>query len=152
MLWTTSNATWTYEWNTEPYLGLKSDSSIFIIDSLPEYVVVTVEVSNSSGCVAQAQIAIQAIDCKWTIYFPNALVPSGANSTWFPKFTNVVIRELTIWDRYGHLQWTYVNNEFDGVNNKGSEMIGGVYTYLAVYSPQGKKVEYRKIGKVVIIK
>lgn len=153
MLWVDDNPNWTYEWSTEPYLPLKSDSSIFIIDSLPEYITVNVEVTNSSGCVGQAQIYIQAEDCGWSIYFPNSIVPSGVNNTWFPKYHNVVIRELTIWDRWGHVQWSWNGSDkFLGFNNKDTEMPGYVYTFLCIYSPINKGVEYRKIGKVVIIK
>jgi hypothetical protein len=151
MLWVDDNDTWTYEWNTEPYLPIKSDSSIFIIDSLPEYITVWVEVTNANGCVGQAQISIQSEDCGFSIYFPNALVPSGENKTWMPKYHNVVIRELTIWDRWGNVQWTWQGSDFLGLNDKGNQL-DGVFTFLCIYSPQGKKVEYRKIGSVTVVK
>lgn len=151
-LWVDSNTTWTYKWIVEPNIAFIGQSTPSIrIDSLPEQITVWVEVSNSSGCVGEAILTLISDDCGWSIYFATALVPDGTNTTWFPKYRNVVIRELYIYDRWGHVQWTWVGEEFKGINSKGSEL-DGVYTYLCIYSPQGKKVEYRKIGKVVIIK
>lgn len=152
-LWVDSNATWSYKWFTSPQIDFIGQSSPSIrIDSIPEQITVWVEVSNSSGCVGEAILTLLADDCGWSIYFATALIPDGVNSTWFPKYRNVVIKELTIWDRWGHVQWEWVDDEFRGINNQGSYMPGDVYTYLCIYSPQGKKVEYRKIGKVVIIR
>lgn len=152
-LWVDSNATWTYKWILEPPVTFYGQSSPTIrIDSLPQELMVWVEVSNSSGCVGEAILSLYSDDCGWSIWFATALVPDGTNTTWFPKYRNVLIRELYIYDRWGHVQWTYVDSEFKGINDKGSELPPDVYTYLCVYSPYGRKIEYRKIGKVVIIR
>jgi hypothetical protein len=152
-LWTTSNPTWSYKWIVEPTIAFYGQSTSTIrIDSLQGDLTVFVEVENSSGCIGETQIYITVEDCGWSIYFPNAIVPDGVNITWFPKYHNVIIRELTIWDRYGHVQWTWKGDEFRGINDNGNSMQGDVYTYLCVYSPQNKKVQYQKIGKVVIIR
>ncbi len=153
-LWVDSNTTWSYKWIVEPNTAFIGQSSPSIrIDSLEGDIAIYVEVSNSSGCVGEAYLYLPVDDCGWVIYFPNALVPDGTNTTWFPKFTNVVIKELTILDRWGHVQWSWNGTgEFTGLNDKGTEMPSDVYTHLCIYSPQGKGIEYRKIGKVVIIR
>lgn len=152
-LWVDSNPTWTYKWFIEPYIAFYGQSSSTIrIDSLPQQLTVYVEVTNNNGCVGEAQLTIYADDCGWSIYFPNSIVPSGVNNSWFPKYHNVLIRELYVYDRWGHVQWTWVDDEFRGINNNGTELPGDVYTYLCIYSPYGGKIEYRKIGKVVIIR
>lgn len=152
-LWVDSNATWSYKWIVEPPMAFIGQSSSSIrIDSIPEQLTVWVEVSNNSGCVGEAILTLYSDDCGWSIYFATALVPDGVNTTWMPKYRNVVIRELYVYDRWGHVQWTWVDDEFRGLNYKGSEMPGDVYTYLCIYSPYGRKIEYRKIGKVVIIR
>jgi hypothetical protein len=152
-LWVESNPTWQYKWITEPYNAFNGQSTSMIrIDSLPEQISIYVEVVNQNGCVGEAELTIYASECGWSIYFPNALVPDGLNQTWFPKYHNVLVRDLFIYDRWGRVQWTWVNDEFKGINNNGSELPSGVYTFLCIYSPQSKKVEYREIGKVVIIR
>jgi hypothetical protein len=152
-LWVDSNTNWSYKWIVEPPMQFYGQSTPSIrIDSLPEQITVWVEVSNSSGCVGEAILTLISDDCGWSIYFPNAIILSGVNTTWFPKFTNVLIKELTIWDRWGHVQWQWNGNgEFLGFNDKGSQL-DGVFTFLCIYSPQGKKVEYQHIGKIVIIR
>lgn len=154
MLWVDSNANWSYKWVVEPNMAFIGQSTpIITIDSIKGDMSIYVEVVNSSGCVGEAYLYLPVDDCGWTIYFPNALVPDGTNTTWFPKYTNVVIKELTIWDRWGHVQWSWNgSDEFLGLNNKGTEMPSYVYTFLCIYSPINKGVEYRKIGKVVIIR
>lgn len=150
--WVDSNTTWEYKWFIEPDLPFNGQSSSSIsIDSLPEFLDIYVEVTNHYGCVGEAYLSLNAEDCGWSIYFPNAIILSGVNTTWFPKFTNVIIKELTIWDRWGHVQWQWNGNgEFLGFNDKGSQL-DGVFTYLCVYSPNSKSVEYRKIGRVTVI-
>ena len=152
-LWVDSNASWSYKWIVEPPVVLIGQSSPSIrIDSLQGNIEVYVEVSNNYGCLSEAYLYLSVDDCGWTIYFANALVPSGTNTTWFPKYDNVVIRELTIWDRWGNVQWTWNGtDEFYGINNKGNEL-DGIFSFLCVYSPQGKKVEYRAIGSVTVVR
>jgi hypothetical protein len=151
-LWVDSNATWTYKWFVEPNIEFFGQSSPSIkIDSLPQELLVWIEVENNNGCVGEAIITLVAEDCGWSIYFATALVPDGVNTTWFPKYHNVVIRKLFIFDRWGQMQWSWVGEEFKGINDKGNQL-DGVFTFLCIYSPQGKKVEYQHIGKIVIIR
>lgn len=56
-------------------------------------------------CNTKSTFTFKVTSCKsWAYYAANAVSPSGVyNKTWFPKTWNVIIEELTIWNRWGEL-------------------------------------------------
>lgn len=56
-------------------------------------------------CNTKSIFTFKVTSCKgWAYYAANAVNPTGVyNKTWFPKTWNVIIEELTIWNRWGEL-------------------------------------------------
>lgn len=105
------------------------------------------KLTNQFGCVAYGVATILVDDCPyWSFYVPNAFTPNEDiyNNTWFPKYENVYIKTLEIYNRWGELIYNKVE-PWDGLNAQDD-----VYAYRIIYI--ANNVAYESIGRVSIIR
>lgn len=102
------------------------------------------KVTDYNGCEAFGQASVLVDKCPyWSIYFPNTFTPNedGDNPTWFPKFENVYIKSVQIWNRWGEL--VYDKTEpWNGLYN-GNMAQEDVYACRVVYIANGEELEHR---------
>jgi len=80
--------------------------SFYIAEPDTYSITLSTESAASSECIVYSTITINAIVCEdWSFYAPSAVTVVGQleNRTWYPKYWNVVINELTIWNRWGEI-------------------------------------------------
>ena len=114
----------------------------------------TVEITTVEGCMATAQIEIEA---DTDIIVPGGFTPNGdgTNDTFFPVVIgNVDILEFTIWNRWGEKIYSNPNvNPDDGWNGsyKGVKQPLSTFVYVLQYKLPGKDPEVLK-GDFVLIR
>jgi hypothetical protein len=119
-LWTSSQGLF------QPSYGQSISFEVFQPNT---YTVVLITAKPNLLCNTKSTFTFKVTSCKgWAYYAPNAVHPYGTfNNTWFPKTWNVIIEELTIWNRWGELihdkvePWDPGNTQID------------VYTARVVY-------------------
>ena len=82
------------------------DISFYITEPGSYSLTLSTESNTSSECIVYSTITINAQVCEdWSFYVPSAVSVVGAveNRTWYPKYWNVTINELSIWNRWGEL-------------------------------------------------
>ena len=80
--------------------------SFYITEPGSYFITLSTESNTSTECVVYSTVIINANVCKdWSFYAPNAVSVAGVieNRTWYPKYWNVTINELSIWNRWGEL-------------------------------------------------
>jgi hypothetical protein len=106
----------------------------------------------SNGCNYSSDKIIYIDSCQiWTIYFPNALSPNGNNLTWFPKYTNVQIDDISIYDRYGHIQWVWDGHHPFFGRNMNNNDIDGVFTHITHYHPLTDGISRIQVGRITVV-
>lgn len=95
-LWTSSQGLF------QPTYGQNISFDVFEPNT---YVVNLITTKPGLLCNTKSFFTFKVTSCKsWAYYAPNAVSPDGVyNRTWFPKTWNVIIEELTIWNRWGEL-------------------------------------------------
>ena len=121
--------------------------SFYITKPGSYFLTLSTESNASAECVVYSTITINVSVCKnWSFYAPNAVSPGGAieNRTWYPKYWNVTINELNIWNRWGELIYDRLE-PWDPVNVQN-----GIYVARIVYTrPVNiREVVYYKITVV----
>lgn len=105
-----------------------------------------IESRSNTVCVQQDAIA----------YFPNALVPDGANRLFRPVLVfgkSITAYTLRIFDRYGGLVFAATDPyaAWDGSRPDGEPAEQGVYVYIAEFmQPTGNKAVYK--GTVLVLR
>lgn len=110
-------------------------------------VVLTVTVTDESGCTAQATISI-TVQKETTIYFPNVFSPNGdnINDHFYPigPASSLTKIALSIYDRWGNLQFNnpasginQVKDGWNGLSRSGQKCNPGVYLFIAEWTENG---------------
>jgi gliding motility-associated-like protein len=105
------------------------------------------KLTNEFGCVSYGISVIMVEDCPyWSFYAANAFTPNedSHNNTWFPKYENVYIKSLEIFNRWGELIYNKVE-PWDGENAQDD-----VYAYRVLYIANGKT--YESVGRISVIR
>jgi len=123
----------TYEW-TGP-AGYSSTAEAANITGLQggDY---SVTVTNAEGCSAQATVTVDNTNC----FIPRGISPNDDQYNQNFDLTNLAVRELMIFNRYGQKVYEKENykNEWYGQSDKG-ELPTGTYFYVVTLS-EGKRV------------
>jgi len=111
--------------------------------------------SNACGSVSDS-ITVLFIDCDCAIYIPNAFTPNGDgfNDVWRPVVCPVETYELFIFNRWGEMIWTTVdqNEPWTGSVIGGSEVAQDeVYIYLVDLGIDGGNKK-RITGSVTLLR
>ncbi len=124
--------------------------------------VATLQVTDSLGCRATDSLLLTVLP-RLDVYAPNVFRPDVTNDatnnyfTLFPSKSVTEIRRLSIYDRWGDLQFERKNQSpgasslrWDGTNANGKAAAGGVYVWVAeiLFSDGGVRV-YK--GDVLIL-
>lgn len=150
--WVDTNISWDYKWSVSPSIEFTGQGTPSItIPNIETSINIAITVTNSSGCDMTEWITIRVDECpEATIYFPNALVPDGTNKTWMPKYENIEITSLEIWDRWGRVVWIWKGKDFEGFNEDGSA-VDGVFSYVCWYKDLVSGRTNQAIGMVVVV-
>lgn len=105
------------------------------------------KLTNEYGCVAFGVATLLVDECPyWSFYVPNTFTPNGDehNNTWYPKYENVYISSVQIFNRWGELVHDK-KEPWDGHNAQDD-----VYAYRIVYIANNQS--YESIGRVSIVR
>lgn len=122
----------------------EDDNRISFIISETGAIQIEYKVTDNNGCETFGKAFILVEDCPyWTIYFPNTFTPNEdpSNPTWFPKYENVYIKSVEIWNRWGEL----VHDSPTPWNGTylGTMVQEDVYVCRVVYIANGNELEHR---------
>ena len=132
------------EWN--PGIGLSCVDCVDPIASINVDINYEVNVITSLGCELSDTITLRA-ETESLIFIPNVFSPNddGFNDNWFitvPNNTDVTIKSLRIFDRWGNLvheaDQVIINSPQDGWNGTyaSRKLNPGVYVYQVVYEDE----------------
>lgn len=125
---------------------LTDNRLLFSIASAGTYTV-EYKLTNEYGCVYYGVSTILVEDCPyWSFYVPNTFTPNedSYNNTWYPKYENVYIKSVEIFNRWGEL----IYNELKPWD--GDKAQDDVYAYRIMYI--ANNVEYESIGRLNVVR
>jgi gliding motility-associated-like protein len=117
--------------------------------------VYTLRVVDSNGCTGSDTIRVNAKNCPYRIYFPNAFTPNqdGHNDLYKPIIVgDPVIYHFSIYNRWGQLIFD-TNDPWKGWDGKiaGQDQESSAYVWVCVYQFGGEK-ENNVRGNFILIR
>jgi gliding motility-associated-like protein len=151
----TGVTTWLWDFDDNSTSTAWSPSHTY---DLPNTYNVMLAVSNDSGCVDTAYLAVRVLDFH-TFWVPNAFTPDGTglNDTWGPVFSNILEENylVLIYDRWGNkvFESNKPGENWNGTfrNNGGEIVQQDVYVYRIVYTDNLYE-KHELIGSITVVK
>ena len=139
-----------YMWIIHDQKPVRTPTTSYLFDQAGTYPI-TLIVSNAIGCADTISKTI-LVNQEFNVFIPNAFTPNGdnINDTFLPVTRGVVLYDLMIFDRYGHVVFTSSNalQGWDGTYN-GQPAKQDTYTYKLILT-SNSQIQKQFIGEVLL--
>jgi gliding motility-associated-like protein len=139
-----------YSWIINEQKPVRSQNTSFLFDQAGNYPI-TLIVSNAIGCADTTSKNI-FVNQEFNVFIPNAFTPNydNINDTFLPVTRGVLLYDLMIFDRYGHL--LFRTNDpligWDGTVN-GQTAKQDTYTYKLIIT-SNTQIQKQFLGEVLL--
>jgi len=139
-----------YAWIINDQKTVRTQQTAYLFDQAGTYPI-TLLVSNAIGCADTITKTIY-VNQEFNVFIPNAFTPNGdhINDTFLPVTRGVMLYDLMIFDRYGHLVFKTDNplQGWDGLYN-GQSAKQDTYTYKLLIT-SNSQIQKQFIGEVLL--